>query len=197
MNRMVKWTILICLEICRDYKTVPAMRSDDKVLPPASEIPAMLSSIRRRQRTISIGPQSEADAREHIAKRQELRRQGSASNLSRSRSPNRDLRATIDEHAVLPTPDEPPAAQSYLSVQSSQTGVSNSSSRANLPADILTPPASDGGLSSDEGREDEKADQKLFASVEKPRIRYDVEVITKLVVYAGNADRFSRLAVLC
>jgi hypothetical protein len=161
------------------------MRSDDKVLPPASEIPAMLSSIRRRQRTISIGPQSEADAREHIFNRQQLRRQGSASNLARSRSPKRDV---IDEHAVLPTPDEPPAAQSYLSVRSSATtgsGISNASLQVNPPADILTPPASDGGLSSDEAREEEKADQRLFASVEKPRIRYDVEVITKLVVYAG------------
>lgn len=52
---------------------------------------------------------------------------------------------------------------------------------------ILTPPLSDGGGSSDEGKEDEKADQKLFSVIEKPRVRYDVEVITKLIVYAGKS----------
>ena len=52
---------------------------------------------------------------------------------------------------------------------------------------LLTPPVSDAGASNDSGREDEKKDRKMFSMIEKPRIRYDVEVITKLVVYAGIA----------
>ncbi len=30
-------------------------------------------------------------------------------------------------------------------------------------------------------------DQEMFSALKKPRVRYDVEVITKLVVYAGIA----------
>lgn len=37
----------------------------------------------------------------------------------------------------------------------------------------------------DSSIEDEKEDQRMFDALERPRIRYDVEVITKLVVYAG------------
>ena len=69
---------------------------------------------------------------------------------------------------------------------------------------LLTPPPSDAGASSDSGREDEKNDREMFSSLEKPRIRYDVEVITKLVVYAGiawlacfgNPVLFERLGLL-
>ena len=38
---------------------------------------------------------------------------------------------------------------------------------------------------SEDGREYEKERQDIFSMVEKPRVRYDVEVITKLVVYTG------------
>ena len=51
---------------------------------------------------------------------------------------------------------------------------------------LLTPPASDAGASSDSGKEDERNDRRMFSSVEKPRLHYDAEVITKLVVYAGK-----------
>jgi dihydrosphingosine 1-phosphate phosphatase len=63
-----------------------------------------------------------------------------------------------------------------------------SSLQVNTPdAALLTPPASDAGASSDSGKEDERNDREMFSALEKPRIRYDVEVITKLVVYAGIA----------
>ena len=38
---------------------------------------------------------------------------------------------------------------------------------------------------SETGREEEVQDRNMFSALEKPRIRYDVEVITKVVVYAG------------
>jgi hypothetical protein len=53
--------------------------------------------------------------------------------------------------------------------------------------DLLTPPSSDHGNASDSGNEDEKNDRTMFSKLEKPRVRYDVEVITKLIVYAGIA----------
>lgn len=34
--------------------------------------------------------------------------------------------------------------------------------------------------------DDEKAEAEVFRKIERPRVRYDVEVVTKLVVYAGE-----------
>lgn len=39
---------------------------------------------------------------------------------------------------------------------------------------------------SQERRQDEKEDREMFSKLEKPRVRYDVEVITKLIVYSGQ-----------
>jgi hypothetical protein len=146
----------------------------------------MISSIRRRKRTVSIGPQSEADAREHIANREQVRRETRAANSSRSRSPKRDLQVPITEGSVLMTPDEPPTASSYLSVRPNAAGGSLKTTLQANRANVLTPPPSEASASSDEQREEEQADRKMLAAVEKPRVRYDVEVITKLVVYAGE-----------
>ena len=38
---------------------------------------------------------------------------------------------------------------------------------------------------SSERRQDEKEEREIFSKLEKPRVRYDVEVVTKLVVYTG------------
>ncbi|CAK3926704.1 Dihydrosphingosine 1-phosphate phosphatase [Lecanosticta acicola] len=176
----------------RDYSTVPPLRKDDKVLPPASEIPAMLSSIRRRKRTISVGPQSEADAREFIANRQQQRRDGKSPVRSKASSPpdsnltepSTPARGTVITPAHSPESSATTATTDYLSVHPSNTHLSTPSILVNAP---VTPPASDNGAASDSGREDEKNDRKMFSMLEKPRIRYDVEVITKLVVYAGIA----------
>lgn len=196
----------------RDYNTVPPLREDDKVLPPASEIPAMLSSIRRRKRTISVGPQSEADARELIANRQQQRRDAKSPVRPKASPPeaNQSGPSTPARGTVITPDDSPenntnPAATDYLTVQSKQSHLSTPTIQVNAPdSSILTPPASDNGAASDSGREDEKNDRKMFSTLEKPRIRYDVEVITKLVVYAGiawlavdgNLVLFARLGIV-
>ena len=36
-------------------------------------------------------------------------------------------------------------------------------------------------------RQDEREEREMFSKLEKPRVRYDVEVITKIIVYAGKA----------
>lgn len=172
----------------RDYNTVPTLRKDDKVLPPAREIPGMLSTISRRKRTISVGPQSEADAREFIANREQVRRDERSSSAVRPSASS--LLAPNPQQALL-TPEEQPNETTYLSVQPRVP---------NLPLngvnDVLTPPASDNGTatSSEDGaderhdyRRDERHDREMFSTLEKPRIRYDVEVITKIIVYAGIA----------
>jgi hypothetical protein len=35
-------------------------------------------------------------------------------------------------------------------------------------------------------REEEREEREIFLRLEKPRVRYDVEVVTKLIVYSGN-----------
>lgn len=38
-------------------------------------------------------------------------------------------------------------------------------------------------------REDEREEREIFSRLEKPRVRYDVEVVTKIIVYAGKQLR--------
>lgn len=40
---------------------------------------------------------------------------------------------------------------------------------------------------SDDQRQYEREEREMFSKIEKPRVRYDVEVITKLIVYAGES----------
>ena len=52
----------------------------------------------------------------------------------------------------------------------------------------LTPGTASGACSrrpSSERRQDEREEREMFSKLEKPRVRYDVEVITKLIVYSG------------
>lgn len=52
----------------------------------------------------------------------------------------------------------------------------------------LTPGTTSGASSrrpSSERRQDEREEREMFSKLEKPRVRYDVEVITKLIVYTG------------
>lgn len=59
---------------------------------------------------------------------------------------------------------------------------------------VYTPPTPDPGSAvpgtlnrrlSDDQRQYEREDREMFSRLEKPRVRYDVEVITKLIVYSG------------
>ena len=135
----------------------------------------MLNAIRRRKRTISVGPQSEADAREMIANREQARKPKEQASAPSLRVP------TSQGQLPLMTPEEPSDATSYLAVKPASTPTNQTGGA------LLTPPASDNGTCSDSSNEEEKSDRRMFSLLEKPRVRYDVEVITKLVVYAGIA----------
>jgi hypothetical protein len=140
----------------------------------------MLSAFRHpRKRRISVGPQSEADAREYIANREQRRRNRAASSPNR-RPPRKAAGVRPDGNGDVPSPlpgDNPGAHASSPNLLQVSSGDKS----------LLTPPISDAGASSDSGREDEKKDRQMFSLVEKPRTHYDVEVITKLVVYAGES----------
>ncbi|KAF2482966.1 phosphatidic acid phosphatase type 2/haloperoxidase [Neohortaea acidophila] len=164
----------------RDYKAVPPLRKDDNVLPSASDIPSMLSSSFRhpRRRRISVGPQSEADARELLANRQHER------NKSRSRS-SRSPPGTKSDSSVA----EDGGASSDGKSSSAPPALARSDGRQK--GDLLAPPmpaihvSDEASRAKDAARD--KEDHRMLSALEKPRTHYDVEVVTKLVVYAGIA----------
>jgi hypothetical protein len=162
----------------------------------------MLSNLRHpRKRGISVGPQSEADAREFIANRERKRRES---------------RSSTDGNQSRPQLVKPPGGSFYISNLRDESDATdqrrheNSSGSFGVATPLatpdqkdellkpdpfntlpLTPPASDCGNGSDAGREDKEEredaeqDHKMFLALARPRVRYDVEVVTKLVIYAG------------
>jgi hypothetical protein len=59
----------------------------------------------------------------------------------------------------------------------------------NIDLKIVTPPDSDADFAGEvmqSPAEAEEEKREIFMQLTKPRVRYDVEVITKLIVYAGE-----------
>ncbi|EAU33877.1 conserved hypothetical protein [Aspergillus terreus NIH2624] len=159
------------------YTKVPAHLKDKEILPSFSDIPSILTGIRHpRRRAISVGPQSEADAYETLAYREKRRRESISSN---SASPDVN-------HG---SPSEGPTQklsrkQSKLHEYEHMMGTGSpriaTAVDAGAGAPLLTEPFP--ALEPEEPGEEE-----VFAQIKRPRVRYDVEVITKLVVYSGIA----------
>ncbi|KAL2002849.1 hypothetical protein VTN02DRAFT_5746 [Thermoascus thermophilus] len=159
-----------------EYKKIPGRLKDDDVIPNVSEIPSILTSIRHpRQRAISIGPQSEADAYETLAYREKRRRESVSSD--RRRSPS------VSVHGASPTAEADGKARSKWDEYEHMmgTGTPRFSPEVTFTGKTPSPPAGpDYGL--------EGPDEKdMFSRITKPRVRYDVEVVTKLIVYSGIA----------
>lgn len=169
------------------------MRKDDNIIPSASEIPSMLSSFRHpRRRRVSVGPQSEADAREFFANR-EQRRKASRPGNSPRRDPERKACPSDSISERNDTAKAIPSTSSKVSehiaavaVNENVQGISEASLQANVSnRKFLAEPGSDMIEKRDSDREEAKNDREMVSGLEKPRTHYDVEVITKLVVYAG------------
>lgn len=126
-----------------------------------------------RRRAISVGPQSEADAYETLAYREKRRRESQSGGNRTSpvaegeNQPNGTSvlfrkNTTLDDYEGMMGRGSP--SPSALDVNSNEP---------------TTPFPS---FDFEAGKRDEK---EVFAQIKKPRVRYDVEVVTKLVVYAG------------
>ena len=153
-----------CLTYRSQYKQVPTLRKDDNVIPPAKDISAFLTSLRHpRKRTVSIGPQSEADAREYIAQR----------------TKRRSLES-IGSEIALTQPLVSPMEEGEFTFDAVTSNI-RQRSKQNLEIPGVTAGTEPSSLHSN----DEHYDKAMFLALEKPRVRYDVEVVTKLVVYAG------------
>lgn len=93
---------------------------------------------------------------------------------------------------LLPTP-----MSSRVHSYEQMMGAGSPSTAATSP---ITPAESDAGAGSPPEQvldvmvdEEEKEDREIFSMLERPRVRYDVEVVTKLIVYSGKWRRYLQL----
>lgn len=193
-----------------EYNNIPSRLKVDNVMPSVSDLPGLLTSIRHpgRGRAVSVGPQSAADAYETLAYR-EKRRRDSLTNSSdigsgrsaRSKSRSKD-RSSSENNNNLDRDGQV--------VQASGNADSLSANIGNLPTPaqsrvgsfekmmgqgnvIIKPATPPPGYEEDDdeaiiivGQHNEIEEKDLFSRLEQPRVRYDVEVVTKLVVYTGK-----------
>jgi hypothetical protein len=196
-----------------EYNTVPRLRRDDNVIPSASEIPKMITSVRqRRGRAVSVGPQSAADAYETIAYRNEQRRRSislerdaskGVAGMTTGKQENDQAYAKNRGHARSHTAPGTPG-RSFLPppIESSPASAEDSNDTAVLSpsleeGDDYFPKVTDITISPTKGAgpepfpnldvDSEKERLEIFSHLERVRVRYDVEVITKLIVYSGIA----------
>ncbi|KAG6026257.1 hypothetical protein E4U19_002724 [Claviceps sp. Clav32 group G5] len=178
-----------------EYKSVPPGSRLDTLFPKASDFPRMVEGIRHpttRGRSVSIGPQSAADAYETLAYRERRRRESISSNHSlRNKSSNLDLQnKDEDQPSKSPltpgrqkhsscSPSSDPPAHGHSHGYSYTHGPSHSNGEASSPRSVEE--------MGEVVEEPEPDDEEMFSRLVRPRVRYDVEVVTKLVVYAGIA----------
>lgn len=167
-----------------------------------------------RGRAVSIGPQSAADAYETLAYR-EKRRRDSLTNPSNElesgspilRSPSLPVNLK-DQFTLPPNTDDQDGAVSQVSGISGSLGVTGAGNLPTPPQSRVdsyeqmmgqghvyySPAAPSLGLENTSGEEEldillgqenELGEKEMFSRLEKPRVRYDVEVVTKLIVYTG------------
>lgn len=150
------------------YTRVPAPhKDDDHVLPSFSQIPSLI----RRRRAVSIGPQSEADVYETLAYREKRRRASLSTSGEKLRSGGKPAAGAQGPPGLaagdtaLNGKDEPlQKAKSELETYESMMGT---------------------GLENGSRAQQELEEKEMLSRLQKPRVRYDVEVVTKLIVYAG------------
>ncbi len=160
-----------------EYKRVPSQLTDDEVIPSVAQISSSLvTSMRRpRRRAVSVGPQSEADAYEALAFREMHRRTVSAE--ERKRRDVGDLQMTTYQDGSMNKTDSAfPAYQEFSkdSLEHLPTAPSLNGPVAQAEEVIGMNPRREGGAT------------EVVSQPERPRVRYDVEVVTKLIIYAGQ-----------
>lgn len=200
-----------------EYKNIPARLKVDNVMPSVSDLPSLLTSIRHpgRVRSVSVGPQSAADAYETLAYREKRRRDSLtlSSNELEAGSPFIHSPASSSASNVSKTwpetNDDKDGAVSQVSGISASMGVTGAGNLITPPQSrvgsyeqmmgqghvIITPSTPPGDSADDNEDNDveilmeqrnELEEKEMFSRLEKPRVRYDVEVVTKLVVYTGK-----------
>lgn len=177
---------------------MPELLKDNDVIPSVSDIPSLFTTIRHpRRRAISIGPQSEADAYETLAYREKRRRESISEQSQHLTGEQFSLlfsffclhTETGTVEGSVSTNRAPSKLEQYENMMG--TGSSRQSPETLSPPNTDTadpdrvpgPRQATNGIQSDE--------QEMFSMIKKPRVRYDVEVVTKLIVYIGTTGTCS------
>ena len=170
-----------------EYKSVPPGSRLDTMFPEPADFPRMVQSIRHpttRGRSVSVGPQSAADAYEALAYRERRRRESMSSNPSlRSKSSNMELASTKEEDQIGKVTQASGAQKSALNQYEKQMGETvelNNAERENGQVGTHDVVAED---------DDDMDEKAVFSQLVRPRVRYDVEVVTKLIVYTGKQQQ--------
>jgi hypothetical protein len=159
-----------------EYKNIPLRLKVDNVMPSVSDLPGLITAVRhpRRGRSVSIGPQSAADAYETLAYRERRRKESNASLLSKvgvqeMGNDQAGRSSAVNSGQGRPSDFEKQMGEGTVVV--SPVGVQTENSDPEIYI----------------GQQDELGEKEVFSKLVEPRVRYDVEVITKLVVYAGQS----------
>jgi len=177
------------------YGNIPgvlALRTDN-VLPGVSDLPHIVQNLRRarRGRSVSIGPQSAADAYETLAYRERRRRESISSQTSArsGKGPHDAGDGDGDGAARL----QNGGGNDVEGRGSTASGVQKSplaQYEEMMGQGTVVEDETTGGAAEEPelyvGRQDELGEKEMFEKLVKPRVRYDVEVVTKLIVYAGE-----------
>lgn len=140
------------------YEDVPAQHSDATFFEPY-QITSMFTNLSKARRSDSVGPQSTADVYESLAYR-EYQRQRRDKKNSKSENKNKEAASS-----AIDIDDKKINTESYSNSSSSSSSDSADSSTS------ITP----------------RTEDIVNSTIVAPRVRYDVEVVTKLIVYAGIA----------
>ncbi|KAH6851092.1 PAP2 superfamily-domain-containing protein [Chaetomium sp. MPI-CAGE-AT-0009] len=177
-----------------EYKDVPLHVRDDNVLPNVSDLPKLVRSFRGpgRGRSVSIGPQSAADAYETLAYRERRRRESLGSDAGAAAGAaaagglkGRESVNGLWEKAVVD--GECSQASGVQSGGGRLAEFERMMGTGKVVAANPSPEDAAAGVDLYLGQQDELGEKEVFSKLVKPRVRYDVEVVTKLVVYAGIA----------
>jgi len=197
------------------YTIVPPLRHDDHVIPSASDIPGLLA--RRRAVSIgpqSAADAYETIAYRQKRRRESLEslsNKGSQPtsptspsneyiNASKSHSRQKSLSdsrankpSIVPGTNLLPTPLAS-RVHSYERMMGSsaeevlQSPITPPTMEQDYNSGDLEPfPKFEPDFKNPEDTMHEEEDRKIFLSLKPPRVRYDVEVVTKLIVYSGIA----------
>ena len=168
-----------------EYKDVPLHVRDDNVLPNVSDLPKLVRSIRGpgRGRSVSIGPQSAADAYETLAYRERRRRESLESEgggiKSKSSLTGLKEKAAAAGEAVV-------VGEEHVGASSGVQSGSLADYEQMMGRGVVSGHDAANGGPVEGIPEDELGEKEMFDKLVKPRVRYDVEVVTKLVVYTGT-----------
>ncbi|KAI1076392.1 PAP2-domain-containing protein [Whalleya microplaca] len=188
-----------------EYKNIPLRLRVDNVIPNVADLPGLITAVRHpgRGRSVSVGPQSAADAYETLAYRERRRKESISSQSGGPPVPGGGGLRGKGSVQDLKTGDD------YASGGRSSAVSSRQIHHNNRPSDyeklmgegtvVVTPAAEtaegngtgkgngNGNAEPDLyiGSQDELGEKEVFSKLIKPRVRYDVEVVTKLIVYTG------------